>query len=135
MSDEFEKTWTEEEMTQSRQQPGMSMKNFCHDSQCPARASNQELPKYNFTALPLDQPVRSHSLLLSTIDGGEWSASRSGRSISEKSRISDEQDIQKAPEPIWTLLRRGKSLPLWEYNHDFSVVKPADSTVTATPDQ
>jgi hypothetical protein len=53
----------------------------------------------------------SYSFLTSALDGGEWSASRPGRSLPPRKRtpVPIIQEDGWTPEPVWTQRLEGKS--------------------------
>jgi hypothetical protein len=58
-----------------------------------------------------DVKVDFHIILISALDGGEWSVSRPGRFTTwEKAQVPTAQKAGWAPEPVWTLWRNEKSL-------------------------
>jgi hypothetical protein len=69
--------------------------------------------------------------LLSTLVGGEWSASRHGRfSPRETSPVPIRYEALLAAEPIWTRWRSVNSWPYWDSNYNPSVVQPVASRYT-----
>jgi hypothetical protein len=57
-------------------------------------------------ALEGERRYSSYSFLTSALDGGEWSASRPGRSLPP---VSIGQEAGWAPEPVWTQRLEEKS--------------------------
>jgi hypothetical protein len=51
------------------------------------------------------------TFLTSALDGSEWSALRPGRfTLGEEPPVYIGEEVGRAPEPVWTLWRREKSL-------------------------
>jgi hypothetical protein len=69
--------------------------------------------------------VQIHVFLTSTLIGGEWSASRSGRFIKWKEPLVPiRQETGWTSEPVWTTWRRENSCPYRDSNSDPSIVQP-----------
>jgi hypothetical protein len=69
----------------------------------------------------------SYSITTSALDGGEWSASRPGRTLApgKEPLVPIVQEAGWAPEPVWTQRLEEKSFRLcWGSNLDRPVVQP-----------
>jgi hypothetical protein len=79
----------------------------------------------------------SYSYVTSTVDGGEWSASRPGRALppEKKNPVPIGQEAGWAPEPVWTQrLEEKSSAPVGDRTPIFHpVVRHYTACATAAP--
>jgi hypothetical protein len=74
----------------------------------------------------MERKYSSYSLLISVLDGGEWSSSRPGRALppGKGHPVPTGQEAGWAPEPVWTQRSEEKSSCLClESNLDRSVIQ------------
>jgi hypothetical protein len=62
------------------------------------------VPLRSIEAHLCDRRYSSYSFLTSALEGGEWSASRSGRALppGKEPSVPNVQEAGWAPEPVWT---------------------------------
>jgi hypothetical protein len=82
---------------------------------CSWKATKKKLSHHVMKALGGERKYSSYSLLISALDGGEWSASRPGCALAlgKGPLVSTVQEAGWAPEPVWTQRLEEKSFCLF----------------------